>query len=204
MDIVVTTALGDVFMVDVAVVNPGGTTYIKGPGHTNFIANGTGSALVQGSAAEQRSEGKRSKALKFLSPEEIPRFVPFVFEAGSGRLGDAALDFIKSLSVIHNTRVGDGAPVVLHKIKAGFFREAGMVIARGAAKILAVTRSGVHRAVARDNASVATGGSGREDNNSLGGNEWLGDGDSDAGGDLDSMCSIFTYGSRRVGEDDHN
>jgi hypothetical protein len=79
MDIVVTTALGDVFMVDVAVVNPGGTTYIKGPGHTNFIANGTGSALVQGSAAEQRSEGERSKALKFLSPEEIPRFVPFVF-----------------------------------------------------------------------------------------------------------------------------
>ena len=140
IDIIVTTALGEEYMLDVAVVNAMAKSYVHGNEATQLIPRKEGAAFVPGWAAEQKSLAKRSNALNFLSADQLPRFVPFSVEP-MGRLGEAARGFVTLMEQCHSARIGDGAPALFRKLRAQLFLDLGMILARGAARILDAARA---------------------------------------------------------------
>ena len=143
-DILVTTALGEEYIIDVAVANCMSNTYVYGDDTHQLIPAEKGAAFEPGFAAEQRSADKRRYALTCLSPEQLARFIPFSVEM-TGRLGEDAIGFMTLMQQCHNTRVGDGAPALFRKLKASLFLELGMILARGTARIMETSRGEVRR-----------------------------------------------------------
>lgn len=141
-DITVRTDQGEEYIVDVTVVNQLSPSYVYGPELHPLIPSKDGAAFVPGFAAETKSVAKRSKALRDLTPSELARFIPFALEL-TGRPGEAALGFMAAMERCHNTRVGDGGPAAFRKLRAELFLDLGMILNRGAARILAASRAAV-------------------------------------------------------------
>jgi len=145
MDIVVSTGMGETSLVDLAVVNTAAQSKVIGRQHELLAANRRGAAFVQGYAAADREEWKRREAAKALDATQTANFKPFVMEL-SGRLGEGARAFIGQMERCHNARLGDiEGPIAFRKLRAHFFLEMGMVLARGTAKILELARGRTSR-----------------------------------------------------------
>jgi len=133
MDIVVSTGMGETSLVDLAVVNAAAQSKVIGRQRELLAANWRGAAFVQGYAAADREEWKRREAAKALDATQTANFKPFVMEL-SGRLGEGARAFIGQMERCHNARLGDiEGPIAFRKLRAHFFLEMGMVLARGTA-----------------------------------------------------------------------
>jgi hypothetical protein len=139
MDLIVTTPLGNVYRVDVAVATPSALSRSLGVTSRPLAAHGEGAAFVKGFAAEVREEDKRSRARRCLTPQEVDSFVPFVLET-SGFFGDSAQGFLDTMEQVFLARSGDEGISLLKKLRSDLFKEIGMVLARGTARIMQATR----------------------------------------------------------------
>jgi hypothetical protein len=146
MDIIVTTAEGIQYYVDVAVVDPSAKSYVFGSPSDDYIAQETGSAHVRGSAAERKTVLKNTLAGKCLSPSQMAGFSAFALET-TGLIGESGQGFLKCMQQTLALRVGELAPEQFKKALGNFEWALNTILARGTARIRmsaqAVVRQGV-------------------------------------------------------------